>query len=379
MKRSFISAVVAAVALQAAAVQAEETAGFSITPSIGYMIFDGDRALKSDAASGEYDDNEFWSLGLGYRFNNPWQVELVYLDGETDTDRTAVDVDFYGLRLDGLYHLSEGEKLSPYLAIGAGHAEYEEPGYDREESNANFGGGVKYALNKTVSLRSDARAIYDFEDDNIDYAITLGLQFLFGQSSSASAVSSTAGAVDSDNDGVNDDSDRCPGSTSGVQVDSNGCALDDDSDGVPNHNDACPDTEAGAKVKADGCYATLEESTSIELQVNFANNSAEVESSYYTEISAVAEFLKQYPQTSVIVEGHTDSNGNDEYNQSLSASRAKSVATVLVDQYGVDSARVSHKGYGESKPVSNNDTAEGQAENRRVVAVISATVEKRVK
>jgi len=377
MKRTFIVAAVAALALQTTAAQAAEKAGFSITPSIGYMLFDSDRALKTNAASGEYDDADFWSVGLGYRFDNPWQVELVYLDGETDTDLSGDDVDFYGVRLDGLYHLSESEKLSPYLAIGAGHSEYEEPGYDREESNGNIGGGVKYAFNDTVSLRTDARAIYDIEDDNIDYAVTMGLQFLFGQTSSGAAKSPVEVAGDSDNDGVNDDQDQCPNTKSGVEVDGNGCALDDDADGVPNHADACPDTEAGAKVNADGCYSMLEETTSIDLKVNFQNDSAVVGSNYHAEIGAVAEFLKQYPQTRVVVEGHTDSNGADSYNQTLSANRAKAVAAVLVDRFKVDSARVSHKGFGETRPVASNDNAQGRAENRRVVAVISATVEKR--
>ena len=380
MKIKILSAAITILAIQSNVTLAEE-AGLTLTPSIGHMIFDHDRVLKTNTASGEFEDNDFWSIGVGYRFDNPWQVELVYLDGDTNTKISDQKVSFGALRLDGLFHFAETETLSPYVAFGAGHAEFKEPGYKREESNFNLGAGLKYAFNNTVSLRSDVRAITDFEDDNIDYALTLGLQFLFGKSTAGLNETVAAAPVvvdgDGDNDGVVDSKDQCPNSPNGVQVDSIGCALDDDNDGVPNHADNCPDTEQGAKVKQDGCYEMLKESRNIELQVNFANNSSVIESSYISEISKIADFLKVYPQTTVVIEGYTDSRGSADYNQMLSAKRSKSVASVLVEQFKIDSTRVSSVGYGEAKPVASNDTADGRAKNRRVVAVVSATVEKR--
>jgi OOP family OmpA-OmpF porin len=72
------------------------------------------------------------------------------------------------------------------------------------------------------------------------------------------------------------------------------------------------------------------------------------------------------PSASGVVEGHTDSVGNDDYNLKLSQRRADSVRKYLVDK-GVPAARLEAKGYGEAQPVADNKTADGRAQNRRVV------------
>lgn len=82
--------------------------------------------------------------------------------------------------------------------------------------------------------------------------------------------------------------------------------------------------------------------------------------------------MSQYPQTRTTVEGHTDSVGPDAYNQRLSERRAQAVRDVLVHQYGVSADRVDSVGYGESRPVADNATAEGRAINRRVEAEVEA-------
>ncbi len=82
--------------------------------------------------------------------------------------------------------------------------------------------------------------------------------------------------------------------------------------------------------------------------------------------------MKQYPQTSTVVEGHTDSVGTDAYNQGLSERRAGAVRDVLVNQYGVESGRVQAVGYGESRPVADNASSDGRAINRRVEAEVEA-------
>jgi outer membrane protein OmpA-like peptidoglycan-associated protein len=82
--------------------------------------------------------------------------------------------------------------------------------------------------------------------------------------------------------------------------------------------------------------------------------------------------MKQYPQTSTVVEGHTDSIGSDAYNQGLSERRANAVRDVLVEQHGIETSRVSAVGYGEARPVADNDTDSGRAINRRVEAAVEA-------
>ena len=88
----------------------------------------------------------------------------------------------------------------------------------------------------------------------------------------------------------------------------------------------------------------------------------------------LADFMKQYPQTTTVVEGHTDSKGSDAYNQKLSERRASAVRDVLVNQYGVEASRVNAAGYGESRPVADNATDAGRAVNRRVEAEVEAQI-----
>jgi len=82
-------------------------------------------------------------------------------------------------------------------------------------------------------------------------------------------------------------------------------------------------------------------------------------------LSRLASILNKYPDTNIIIEGHTDSTGSREYNLLLSERRARAVAVYLA-QLGVSSSRFSIMGYGPDQPVASNDTAEGRQQNRRV-------------
>jgi OOP family OmpA-OmpF porin len=86
--------------------------------------------------------------------------------------------------------------------------------------------------------------------------------------------------------------------------------------------------------------------------------------------------MNQYADTVVTVEGHTDSQGSDAYNQKLSQSRADSVKAALITSYGIGADRVKAVGYGEAKPVSDNASAAGREQNRRVVGQVSTAVTK---
>jgi OOP family OmpA-OmpF porin len=79
----------------------------------------------------------------------------------------------------------------------------------------------------------------------------------------------------------------------------------------------------------------------------------------------VVQILQENPELAVRIEGHTDADGEDDYNLSLSDQRAKSVMAYLVE-HGVAAERLSAKGYGELRPVAPNDTEDGKAKNRRV-------------
>ncbi|TBU77600.1 hypothetical protein DNK06_14890 [Pseudomonas daroniae] len=114
------------------------------------------------------------------------------------------------------------------------------------------------------------------------------------------------------------------------------------------------------------------EAVRVELDVKFDFDKSQVKQESYGDIQSLADFMKQYPQTTTVVEGHTDSVGTDAYNQALSERRANAVREVLVNQYGVGDTRVNAVGYGESRPVADNATEEGRAINRRVEAEVEA-------
>ncbi|QKE62742.1 OmpA family protein [Aquipseudomonas campi] len=161
---------------------------------------------------------------------------------------------------------------------------------------------------------------------------------------------------------------------------------DQDGDGVFDRRDRCPDTPPDTPVHHNGCplpvypsgeepaapVVEVSEAVRVELDVKFDFDKSVVKEDSMADIQSLADFMKQYPQTSTVVEGHTDSVGSDAYNQGLSERRANAVRDVLVNQYGVEAGRVSSVGHGEAQPVADNETDEGRAVNRRVEAAVEA-------
>ena len=103
----------------------------------------------------------------------------------------------------------------------------------------------------------------------------------------------------------------------------------------------------------------------------FDTNSSALRATSAIDINNLATTLKKYPDTNVLVEGHTDNTGTDAINQPLSVNRAQAVATSLTAQ-GVATSRITTQGYGSSQPVGDNTTAEGRQANRRVEVAIFA-------
>jgi OOP family OmpA-OmpF porin len=160
-----------------------------------------------------------------------------------------------------------------------------------------------------------------------------------------------------------------------VKVDKDGCPLDSDGDGVPDYLDKCPGTPAGVKVDKDGCppppapvEKAIVEKGRATLKVHFDFDKAVVKNQYHDEIGNLAEVLRKYPDLKIMIEGHTDSTGDVNYNERLSLRRAEAVQKYLVEKFGIAASRLSAKGFGESLPVASNATREGRQQNRRVEA-----------
>jgi outer membrane protein OmpA-like peptidoglycan-associated protein len=104
--------------------------------------------------------------------------------------------------------------------------------------------------------------------------------------------------------------------------------------------------------------------------ITFATDQDSVKAAFYPTLNSVALVLKKFKQTTVDVFGHTDSTGSDQHNFDLSQRRALSVANYLAGQ-GVDQRRFAVTGFGKTRPVASNATADGRALNRRVEIQLS--------
>ncbi len=104
--------------------------------------------------------------------------------------------------------------------------------------------------------------------------------------------------------------------------------------------------------------------------ITFATDQSAVRPEFYSTLNSVSKVLAKYNQTSVMVEGHTDNVGSDQYNLNLSIRRAEAVGNYLVAQ-GVSVPRIRALGYGETQPIAANATDNGRAQNRRVEIQLS--------
>jgi OOP family OmpA-OmpF porin len=289
-------------------------------------------------------------LSIGWALSERWSAEFrtTHFNFETDT---AGATDFYrtALGFDAVYAFNTSG-WSPLLLVGVGAAYNDVTPDDRDSTDftANAGLGLMTpALNDYgVRVRFEARYVYDaFEDDREDLHAYLGVVFPLRKPKTIEVVRTEVKEIvrekiireepprDSDDDGVIDSLDRCPNTLRGAQVDRDGCVV---------------------------------ESSVIVLQgVHFEYNSAQLTSSSISILMQAVDSLRGQASMKVEVAGHTDSSGSDAYNLDLSARRAQSVVDFLISQ-GIDRSRLTAVGYGESRPVADNSTAEGRASNRRV-------------
>lgn len=424
MSKQWIPSLIAGAVLASAAgvVAAEEEKGFYLGGNAFYTdVFDADGELTTSAAttgndpiggllSGigllpagggttnvetEYDTDGAFGLSLGYKFANAWRAELEYRDGENAVANGNGDLSVEQLLVNFWYDFNQGERLRPYLGLGIGMADMEINGASDDVTIGQLGAGVnyhltprlvldagyRYAMAEDATFKSDTSSL---ESEYEAQSLLVGLRYNF--------FDAQYGPKDADGDGVFDDADQCPGTPRGVQVDSVGCPLDGDKDGVADYLDKCPNTPAGDEVDDQGCSLDSDgdgvldrddacpdtprgtpvmsngcgQEQSVVLRgVNFEFNSAKLTVNAETILDGVAATLISSPGFDVELQGHTDSKGSDSYNMNLSQNRAKSVKRYLTDK-GVESMRLTARGYGEEQPVASNDTAEGRAQNRRV-------------
>ena len=171
---------------------------------------------------------------------------------------------------------------------------------------------------------------------------------------------------DTDKDGINDEEDKCPTIPGVVQY--QGCpAPDEDGDGVNDDDDKCPfeagsPSNFGCPMIDSGVIAKINRAAQ---NIFFATGSAKLLPKSFASLIEVAQIMHDNPTYKIDVDGHTDNTGNKELNQQLSENRANSVKEYLIEN-GVDQNRIIATGYGEEKPIDDNNFPDGRAKNRRV-------------
>ena len=314
-----------------------------------------------------------------------------------------VDVSIGRTGLEYLFLSGERSPWNAFIAASGGVMDllYYDDNSTFKPALASLGFGLRWSLNRQWALRGEVRADHTLSNMNdqlltvteksqamaagesvnrvgadvIDYQDYLGFSLLIG-----------GPAKDSDGDGVPDKADDCPNTPRGYAVDSHGCPLDSDGDGVPDGIDQCPNTPHGTPVNAVGCPLAVvmppsappapsqpapapifqEGRKSLVLQgVTFRAGEAILSGASFMSLEKVAASLKSWPEVKVEIAGHTDSVGNPDANLKLSQARAQAVRDYLV-RAGVEASRLTCKGYGSTRPVADNGTPQGRAENRRV-------------
>ncbi|WP_159799290.1 OmpA family protein [Flavobacterium sp. MK4S-17] len=179
-------------------------------------------------------------------------------------------------------------------------------------------------------------------------------------------VASLQGCPDTDGDGIADKDDQCP-EVAGPK-ENNGCPWPDtDGDGVLDKDDLCPDVKGTAANR--GCPEVTEEVVKklndYARTILFNSGKSTFKDETVPVLENMKNILKEYPQARFSIEGHTDSDGSNALNQTLSENRAAAVVTYLVEN-GIAADRLRSVGFGETKPIASNRTAKGKAQNRRV-------------
>lgn len=303
-----------------------------------YYNLDADKPLPS----GGFDDGFGLGAEVAFRLSPQWAARIEWSHLDIDAKAGIDDQSGDRIGVDALYFINDS---ASYLFVGVKHENLGD-----SYRLANVGVGHHWRLAPRWKLITEVAGYYDFGQELNDYGIKLGLAYTFGTQSASTPVAAPTPAP-------------APTITR---------VADADGDGVADSNDRCPDTPHQDKVDAFGCSIFADKQVDVVLDILFANNSYEITNPASPKIREFVDFMRRFPNTQAVIEGHTSVVGSDAYNQQLSERRANAVRTLLINQYGIAAERLQAVGHGESRPLDMADTPEAHAKNRRIQAKVSA-------
>lgn len=300
-----------------------------------YQNSDGSELFKVKPSSWGVD------LGAGYRINPSFLVEGHFMGGHldfepNDSSGKTLDTDLFDFdaqihyRFDNGYILKEDAVVSPFIFAGAGVIR--DPG--GTGAVVPLGGGINFRIDELFSMQWRTAYKLTTRDEYNLFQHMLGFVWHLG---SGEKKMEDEKPKDSDGDGITDNFDKCP-NVPGIAA-----------------NNGCPEVDQ-----------ETQEILGLALEgIQFETAKDVLKNESYPILDRVVEIMKKHPEYDMAIEGHTDSQGDDAMNLDLSKRRAKRAKDYLISK-GISSSRLSSEGFGETKPVADNGTAEGRAKNRRV-------------
>lgn len=334
--------------------------GIGLTLSTGFAqaaTYESGLLANHQWADSSWDDAKGFGASLdGVRLYNKFEgislrISRTELEaGLAEANRDAASIGYWRY-LDG-----DGFKLPglrPYVNGSIGYGRFDAGLVEESGAIVEAAFGVVStwdALIPNLKLRSELRLGWDDEADGSFLAgVGLGLHYLFGGSAKSGQTAMAPAAEPTPKPAATGD--------------------DSDGDGVRNTSDACPGTPAGTDVDVRGC---VELSKFVLKGLSFATASANLVAGASPALRSAVATLKAHPAVTVEIQGHTDSQGEAARNMTLSERRAQAVKAFLVKE-GINADRIMVKGFGETKPVDSNATAEGRANNRRVTFRVTSS------
>jgi OOP family OmpA-OmpF porin len=356
----------------------------------GQQIGNGDRGNANGGVAMESGLYTGAALGIELTPSTQFQVEygVSNANGEASEDSADAGVNRFDMEqqtLSGNFLIGTEEftgytesPFKPYVLIGAGQSKIKVENQEQYTNSAgnvvkagtevsqstdtigNLGLGAMYRINDALSLRGEARAIHNFDNNWWEGMALAGLEVVLGGHLAPTVAVPPAEPIDTP--------------TTPIIVVEEDQDVDSDGDGVIDSLDACPGTPMNVVVDERGCprEVVVSDELKMELRVFFDNDKSKIKDQYKPEIAKVAEKMREYPNSTARIEGHASKTGpSAKYNQRLSEARAVAVKSMLTNEFGVAPGRLSTVGYGYERPIAPNDTEEGRAMNRRVYAIIT--------
>ncbi len=300
--------------------------------------------LPGSVSISDDDSNTAFKLFGGYQFNKNFALEAGYFNlgkfGYTATTLPAGTLNgkikLQGLNLDAVGIMPLGNKFSVFGRLGLQYAQAKDefsssgvvpipadPNPSKNATNYKAGVGVQYDFNRSLGMRAEAEryriddAVGNRGDINM---YSVGLVYRFGQKKAVTPPPLARVIVP-------------------VKVK--------------------PQTQR---------YCSI-------LDIQFEIKEQDVGREDKEKLAVLGTYMNKYPDTTAVIEGHTDDVGESDYNLKLSQQRADSVVNYLVNDLHIDRSRLTAVGYGDTRPIADNDTSEGQQANRRIDAVIACVTD----